>query len=95
VEWCAPGTLPQGGLFNGKAGVGAFFQSIGAAWKSLALDVESVSDGENDLVVGVLQASGTRQDDTPGAYGAVHVFTVRDGKILRFREYTDLDTSIA
>jgi ketosteroid isomerase-like protein len=25
------------------------------------------------------------------SYGAVHVFTVRGGEIIRFREFTDLD----
>ena len=57
--------------------------------------MESVSDAADGLVVGVLRASGTRQDGTPGGYGAVHVLTVRDGKISRFREFTDLDVSIA
>jgi ketosteroid isomerase-like protein len=95
VEWVSPTTLPQGGQYNGKAGVGAFLQAVGGAWKSLTLAVESVSDGENDLVIGVVDASGTRQDNTPGGYGAVHVFSVRDDRIVRFREYTDLDTSIA
>ena len=28
-------------------------------------------------------------------YCAVHVFTVGDGKITRFREYTDLDAAFA
>jgi uncharacterized protein len=95
VEWTAPAALPQGGQYHGKAGVGDFFQAIGGAWTALALDVESVSEAANGLVIGVVQASGTRQDGTPGGYGATHVFTVRDDKIVRFREYTDLDTSIA
>jgi ketosteroid isomerase-like protein len=43
-------------------------------------------------VVGVVQASGTRVGTGAAvSYGAVHVFSVRDGRITRFREYTDLD----
>jgi ketosteroid isomerase-like protein len=95
VEWSSPATLPQGGQFHGKGGVGEFFQAVGAAWTELRLEVESVSEAENGLVIGVLRASGTREDGTPGGYGATHVFTVRDDKIVRFREYTDLDISIA
>lgn len=95
VEWSAPATLPHGGQFQGTAGVGKFFEGIGAAWTALGLDVESVSEGDNGLVIGVVQASGTRQDGTPGGYGAAHVFTVRDGKVVRFREYVDIDASIA
>ena len=82
------------GHFHGKGGVGEFFQGVGGAWSALSLDIESVSEA-GDLVVGVLQASGTRQDGSPGGYGATHVFTVRNDKIVRFREFTDLDMSIA
>src|SRR5438132_10441526 len=94
VDWVSPATLPQGGHFQGKAGVGEFFQGVGGAWSALSLDIESVSEA-GDVVVGVLQASGTRQDGSPGGYGATHLFTVRDDKIVRFREFTDLDASIA
>ena len=94
VEWVSPATLPQGGHFHGKGGVVEFFQGVGGAWSALSLDIESVSEA-GDLVVGVLQASGTRQDGSPGGYGATHVFTVRNDKIVRFREFTDLDVSIA
>jgi uncharacterized protein len=95
VEWSSPATLPQGGDYRGRSGVGEFFQAVGGAWTALGLDVESVSEADDDLVIGVVHASGTREDGTPGAYGAVHVFTVREGKIVRYREYTDLDASIA
>jgi hypothetical protein len=94
VDWSSPTTLPQGGRFRGKAGVGEFFQGVGAAWGALALDVECVCEGGADLVIGVVRADGKRQDGTPSGYGATHVFTVRDGKIVRFREYTDLDTAL-
>ena len=30
----------------------------------------------------------------PGQYGAVHVFTVDNGRINRFREYVDLDAAL-
>jgi len=91
VEWSTPLTLPQGGHFTGKAGVGAFFQGIGASWEALSLDIESVSDAGEDLVVGLVCGEGKLRDGTVSGYGATHVFTVRNGKISRFREYTDLD----
>ena len=94
VEWSSPATLPQGGHFHGKDGVGQFFQGIGAGWSALALDVESVSEAGANEVIGVVRADGTRQDGGAGGYGAVHVFSVRDGKIVRFREYTDLDAPL-
>jgi uncharacterized protein len=94
VEWTAPGTLPHGGSFKGPEEVGQFFQGLGTAWERLDLDVEAVDQVGGDLVVGVLRAEGTRRGGGPSSYGAVHVFDVRDGRIARFREYTDLDVSL-
>jgi ketosteroid isomerase-like protein len=90
VQWSAPRTVPQGGQFQGRSGVLQFFQGLGGAWKTHGLDVEAISEA-GDLVVGVVRAEGTLRGGTPSGYGAVHVFTVHDGKIVRFREYTDLD----
>ena len=95
VDWSSPETLPQGGHFQGKAGVGEFFQSLGTAWDGLSINVESVSEAGDDLVIGVVHGSGKLRDGTSSEYGATHVFTVRDGKIARFREYTDLDAPLA
>jgi uncharacterized protein len=91
VEWSSPATLPQGGAFHGKAGVGNFFQAIGGAWSELTLDVESVSEAGPDVVIGVVRADGALRNGGPSGYGATHVFTVRSGKVVRFREYVDLD----
>jgi ketosteroid isomerase-like protein len=91
VEWSSPATLPQGGHFHGKAGVGNFFQAVGGSWSELRLDVESVSEAGADLVIGVVRADGTLRDGGPSGYGATHVFTVQSGRVVRFREYVDLD----
>jgi ketosteroid isomerase-like protein len=91
VEWSSPATLPQGGHFHGKAGVGDFFQALGGAWSDLGLGVESVSEAGADLVIGVVRADGTLRDGGPSGYGATHVFTVQSGKVVHFREYVDLD----
>src|SRR4051794_27333232 len=76
VDWSSPATLPQGGQFRGKEGVGKFFQAVGAGWSTLTLDVESVSE-DGATVIGVLRADGTRSDGRTDGYGAAHVFTVR------------------
>ncbi len=94
VEWSSPATLPQGGHFRGKDGVGLFFEGVGAGWSALVLDVEFVSEAGASQVIGVVRADGTRRDGGPSGYGAAHVFTLRNGKIVRFREYTDLDAPL-
>lgn len=44
-------------------------------------------------MVGIVRADGTRSGGSADSYGAVHLFTVGDGKITRFREYTDFDAA--
>ena len=77
-----------------KDGALKFFEGIGAAWETLRIDPEAIGDLGPDLVVGVVQGSGLLRGAGPGTYGAVHVFTLRNGKITRFREYVDLDSAL-
>ena len=94
VDWSSPGTLPQGGDYMGKEGALQFFQGIGASWDSLDVEVESIAETADGMVVVVTHLSGTRKGGGPAEYGAAHVFNVRDGKIVRFREYVDLDAPL-
>jgi len=94
VEWSSPATLPQGGEFKGRDGVLAFFESVGAAWDPLTVETEVVAEVSGDAVVAIVHASGTLRGGKPGQYGAVHVFTLRDGRITGFREFVDVDQPI-
>jgi uncharacterized protein len=94
VEWTSPRTLPQGGEYHGKAEVVRFFEAVGAAWDPLGLEVKSISEAGNGLVVGIVRLDGMLRAGKPSGYGSVHLFDVRNGKITRFREYTDLDAPI-
>ena len=94
TDWSSPATLPHGGDFSGKDGVLQFFQGIGAKWDSLTIAVDGVADAGDGLVLTVVRASGTRKGGGTAGYGAAHAFTVRDGKITRWREYVDLDAPL-
>jgi ketosteroid isomerase-like protein len=94
VAWSAPATLPQGGVFSGKDGALRFFQGIGAAWEMLKVDAEAIGELGPDLVVAVVHGAGVLRGAGPGEYGAVHVFTLKGGKITRFREFVDLDGAL-
>jgi uncharacterized protein len=94
VEWSSPKSLPQGGSFRGKDGVGNFFAGVGAAWDPLEVEVEVIDDLGGELVVGVVHLSGTLRGGGSAGYGAAHVFTVHGNKITRFREYVDADGTI-
>jgi ketosteroid isomerase-like protein len=90
VSWDVPESVPHGGSFRGKEGVGEFFQGLGGKWEGLELEIEDLIDG-GDNVIGVGRASGRLKDGDTASYGFAHVFTIGDGRIVRFREYVDLD----
>jgi ketosteroid isomerase-like protein len=94
VAWSAPATLPQGGAFHGKDGALRFFQGVGAAWETLKVDAEAIGALGPDLVVAVVHGAGVLRGAGHGEYGAVHVFTLKDGKITQFREFVDLDGAL-
>jgi ketosteroid isomerase-like protein len=95
VEWSSPRTLPQGGEYHGKLAVAKFFENVGAAWDPLTLELEEIGEVGDGVVVGVARLDGTRRGGEAAGYGSTHVFRVRDGKIVGFREYTDLSAPIA
>ena len=93
VEWegvkGAEGVVPQAGVRQGRAAVAQFFQQVN---ETIAFETfepgEYVAQG--DLVVAIGRYSGKARP-TGRALGGdfAMVFSIRDGKIARFREFTD------
>jgi ketosteroid isomerase-like protein len=86
IDWHVPEVLPQGGSFRGRDGVGEFFAGIPREWPEFEIEMDDLIT-EGDLVVGIGHAKGTLASGEAADYGFAHVFTVGDGKIVRFREY--------
>jgi uncharacterized protein len=90
VEWHIPGAgLPLAGTYRGRDGVANFFQKLAA--ESDILDFqprEFVADADRVLVVGWERAKVKATNRTAEA-DWIMSFTVRNGKIAIFREYTD------
>jgi hypothetical protein len=83
------GVLPQAGLRQGRGAVGEFFSQVDA---TVAFDEfapsEFIAQGDQVAVVGSyrgrVKPTGQRFDSAWAM-----VFTIRDGRITRFREFTD------
>lgn len=93
VQWQAvigtEGKVPTSGLRQGRGGVGQFFSQLG---ESVAFDAfeprEFIAQGDQVAVIGRYKARAvTTQKGWDVEW--VMVFTLRNGKITRFREYTD------
>jgi ketosteroid isomerase-like protein len=94
IVWTVPRAVPHGGDFRGIEGVREFFDGVGAAWKPLTLDLETVGEIGPGQVAGMARVSGVLAGDDV-SYRCIHVFTLVDGKITRFHEFLDLDAPLA
>ena len=90
VVWDIPGDgLPMAGSFRGQDGVASFFEKLQRETDILEFQPrEFLGDGDRVLVVGwervKIKATGRGAE-----INWVMSFTIRDGKIAAFREYTD------
>lgn len=81
--------VPYTGTRNGHAGAGEFFALMAELEDVLAFEPrEFIAQGDKVVVIGHFAA---RPKSTGREYETywVHVFTMRDGKIASFVEYTD------
>ena len=89
IEWQIPGPgLSLAGTYRGRDGVANFFQKLTAEIEIQDFQPrEFVADGDRVLVVGweraKVKANRTVELDW------IMSFTVRNGKVAKFREYTD------
>ena len=93
IEWDVPEAVPHGGHFEGREAVGGFFAGLAERWDDFGIEIDDLVDG-GDTVVGVGRAHGNLKGTGNAEYGFTHVFTVQDGRVVRFHEYVDPDATL-
>ena len=90
VSWIEQEGFPYGGTYVGPDAVlKNVFMKLGTEWEGYsAVPHEFVAEG--DTVVSVGEYAGTyKATGKSFSVPFVHVFNIRNGKILRFRQFTD------
>ena len=90
IEWVIPGAeLPHAGTYRGHDGVANFFQKLALESETLAFEPrEFVAEGDRVLVVGWERAK-VKATNRMFQADWVMAFTVRNGKVTKFHEYSD------
>lgn len=89
IEWVVngPAILEKCKAFKGRSGVQQFLSILGESWQfSSFTPRQFIAEGDTVVVLG----EETGSDNKSGMQFEnrwVHVFDVRDGKIIRFREF--------
>ncbi|MDQ2991131.1 MAG: nuclear transport factor 2 family protein [Pseudomonadota bacterium] len=97
VEWTSADlpSVPFAGAFHGRAGVMDFFQKLGTNVEFLNYQPQSfIADDDKVAVSGVstvrVRATGATYDDI-----WVHIFTMKNGKTVRFEQFHNTAAAIA
>lgn len=89
ATWEYPGDLPLSGTYRGiDAIVSEFLAGASNLLAEVRLELGTVV-AEGELVAAEWTATGSSKDGTPYRNRNIGLFTVRDGKIVSVREYTD------
>jgi ketosteroid isomerase-like protein len=86
IVWHVPGHSPLSGDYKGPDQIGGFFaRTMELSGGVFSIDVHRVlADG--DLVV-VLTTVNARRNNVAASFSEVHVWRMKDGKAIEFREY--------
>jgi uncharacterized protein len=90
VEWQIPGAgLPTAGTYRGHEGVANFFQKLSQAADILDFQPrEFVAEGDRVVVFG-WERTKVKATNRTVELDWIMAFTIRSGKVAKFREYTD------
>jgi ketosteroid isomerase-like protein len=88
--WKEMDGFPYRGTYHGPDGVReGVFARLGADWEGFRLEIDEIVDG-GEVLAGVGTYSGTyRATGKPMEARVVHVWRVRDGKVVAFEQFTD------
>jgi ketosteroid isomerase-like protein len=92
VEWRAPESVPWGGTFRGHEGFREFLGKIRDQPAEFRREMLEYLDAGERVVVLLRQMGRPKGGDTEYDVGEVHVWTVRDGKVVDFEGSFDTAT---
>ena len=86
IIWHVPGHSPLSGDYTGHDQIGDFFQrTMELSAGAFSMDVHHVL-AEGDLVVALVTVNA-RRNEVSASFPEVHVWRLKNGKAIEFREY--------
>ena len=86
IKWHVPGQGPLSGDYTGHGEVQGFFQrTMELSQGKFHIDISNMHE-DGDLVVTLCTVHAER-NGVPASFPEVHVWRVKDGKAVEFREY--------
>ncbi len=92
LEWRAPESVPWGGTFHGREGFREFVGKLLDQPVEFRREMLEYLDAGNRIVVLLRQMGRRKGSDTEYDVPEVHIWTIRDGKIVDFEGSFDTAT---
>ncbi len=90
VEWTEAAGFPYAGTYHGVDEiVKNVFARLGSEWEGFRPDVENLHDAGDTIIATGFYRGTYRKTNRPMEASFAHVFTLKDGKIVRFVQYVD------
>jgi uncharacterized protein len=92
IEWVLTAGFPyqEGNPYVGREAVGMLFVRIMQEWKRFKINAEEFFDAGGDTVIALGHYSAIcRATGKPVNAQFAHVGTLRDGKVVRYRQFAD------
>jgi len=90
VEWTEAAGFPYGGTYRGVDEiVQNVFSRLGSEWEGFKADVEDFHDAGDTIISTGFYRGTYRETDRPMEASFAHVFTLKDGRIVRFVQFVD------
>jgi len=91
IDWLTHGAdeLPSGGRHVGHTEVRRFIEVVGETWEFAQFEPRQIVAQADTVVVLGFYRGNSKGTGREFSAEFAHVFTIRNGKIARFREYTD------
>src|SRR5918996_3337950 len=94
VEWSFSDRLPDAtGEIRGKDAVRGFFERFTGDWAEISIRPERLAD-PGDEVVALVEFVARGRDGIEASMHFVHVWTIRDGLIVRFRGFQTFEEAL-
>jgi ketosteroid isomerase-like protein len=94
VEWTFSDRLPDAtGQIKGRDEVRRFFENFTSDWSEISIRPERIADPGEDVVADV-EFTAKGRDGIEVTMHFVHVWTIRDGQIVRFRGFPSFEEAL-
>lgn len=94
IEWHEPAPSPDAGTHSGRDSFASFFSSWLDSFDGFQIEPEQVVERDGDLIAVVRQTGRGRASGVRVEARLAHVWTVRDGKAVRWESVADVDEAL-